>query len=83
MNTVCAQVSETHRTMKGFQVESYGRTQEFYVPKVHLNCAPNQHISSIAFASFGTPLGTCGSFKEGSCHASTSSEILEQVLRQT
>ncbi|XP_057542581.1 beta-galactosidase 3-like [Amaranthus tricolor] len=79
MNTICAQVSETHRTIKSFQVENYGSTtQEFYIPKVHLQCAPNQHISSITFASFGTPVGTCGSFTEGSCHASTSNDVLEK-----
>ena len=81
MNTICAQVSETHRTIKSFQVENYGSTtQEFYIPKVHLQCAPNQHISSITFASFGTPVGTCGSFTEGSCHASTSNDVLEKVM---
>lgn len=80
MNTICAQVSETHRTIKSFQVESYGDTvQEFYIPKVHLQCAPNQRISAITFASFGTPVGTCGSFEKGDCHASTSSAVLEKV----
>ncbi|XP_057529254.1 beta-galactosidase 3-like [Amaranthus tricolor] len=79
MNTICAQVSETHRTIKSFQVESYGDTvQEFYIPKVHLQCAPNQRISAITFASFGTPVGTCGSFEKGDCHASTSSAVLEK-----
>lgn len=81
MNTICAQVSETHRTVKSFQIESYGTTtQEFYIPKVHLHCAPNQYISSIAFASFGTPVGTCGKYMKGSCHATTSSAVLEKVL---
>ncbi|KNA14541.1 hypothetical protein SOVF_106370 [Spinacia oleracea] len=79
MNTICAQVSETHRTVKSFQIESYGTTtQEFYIPKVHLHCAPNQYISSIAFASFGTPVGTCGKYMKGSCHATTSSAVLEK-----
>lgn len=77
-NTICAQVSETHRTIKSFQIESYDSTQEFYIPKIHLHCASNQYISSIAFASFGTPFGTCGSFVKSSCHASTSNAVLEK-----
>lgn len=80
-NTICAQVSETHRTIKSFQIESYDSTQEFYIPKIHLHCASNQYISSIAFASFGTPFGTCGSFVKSSCHASTSNAVLEKVLK--
>ncbi|KAF9592156.1 hypothetical protein IFM89_012585 [Coptis chinensis] len=36
-------------------------------------------ISSIKFASFGTPQGVCGSFKEGSCHAHKSYDAFEKV----
>nr|GMC56061.1 beta-galactosidase 3 [Ipomoea batatas] len=46
--------------------------------KVHLHCAPGQSISAITFASYGTPLGTCGSFKRGTCHAENSRKILEK-----
>lgn len=77
---VCADVAEYHPNIKNWQIESYGRPQEFRKPKVHLRCGPGQAISSIKFASFGTPLGTCGSFQQGACHASTSQAILEKVL---
>lgn len=80
VSTVCAQVSEYHPNIKNWQIESFGRTEEFHAPKVHLHCAPNQYISSIKFASFGTPLGTCGSFEQGTCHAPTSYNVLEKVL---
>ncbi|KAH7566338.1 hypothetical protein JRO89_XS08G0140000 [Xanthoceras sorbifolium] len=75
---VCADVAEYHPTIKNWHIESYGKPEEFHSPKVHLKCSPGQAISSIKFASFGTPLGTCGSYQQGSCHASTSYAILEK-----
>ena len=39
---------------------------------VRLRCdAPGDVISSIPFAAFGTPQGTCGNFAQGSCAANT------------
>ncbi|KAJ8451967.1 hypothetical protein Cgig2_007450 [Carnegiea gigantea] len=78
VSTVCAQVAEYHPNIKNWQIDSFGRTEEFHTPKVHLHCAANQYISSIKFASFGTPLGTCGSFEQGTCHAPTSYNVLEK-----
>ncbi|GMP31842.1 hypothetical protein CsSME_00005895 [Camellia sinensis var. sinensis] len=78
VTTVCADIPEYHPMIKNWHIESYGKTQEFHKPKVHLHCGPGQFISSIKFASFGTPLGTCGSFQQGTCHASTSYSILEK-----
>ncbi|KAL0282594.1 UNVERIFIED_CONTAM: Beta-galactosidase 3 [Sesamum angustifolium] len=80
MTSVCADVAEYHPNIRNWnwQIESYGRPEEFHKPKVHLRCSPGQSISSIKFASFGTPLGTCGSFQQGTCHAPTSYAILEK-----
>ncbi|AEE86646.1 Beta-galactosidase 3 [Arabidopsis thaliana] len=75
---VCAEVSEYHPNIKNWQIESYGKGQTFHRPKVHLKCSPGQAIASIKFASFGTPLGTCGSYQQGECHAATSYAILER-----
>ncbi|CAN1344382.1 Beta-galactosidase 3 [Linum perenne] len=76
---VCAEVAEFHPTLENWQIESNGRTEEFHSPKAHLHCNQGQSISAIKFASFGTPLGTCGSYQQGTCHASTSNKILEKV----
>ncbi|KAL0378303.1 UNVERIFIED_CONTAM: Beta-galactosidase 3 [Sesamum radiatum] len=76
VTSVCADVTEYHPNIKNWQVESYGKTEEFRKPRVHLHCGPGQSISSIKFASFGTPLGTCGSFQQGTCHAPTSYTVL-------
>lgn len=45
----------------------------------YLKCDPNTYIRSIDFASFGTPTGTCGSFKKGSCHAASSQSVVEKL----
>lgn len=81
VSTVCAELSEYHPNIKNWQIESYGKTEEFHRPKAHLHCSPGQAISSIKFASFGTPLGTCGSYQQGPCHAPSSYDILEKVFQ--
>ncbi|RWR79133.1 beta-galactosidase 3-like protein [Cinnamomum micranthum f. kanehirae] len=78
VSSVCADVSEWHPTIKNWHIESYGRSEELHRPKVHLRCAMGQSISAIKFASFGTPLGTCGSFQQGPCHSPNSHAILEK-----
>ncbi|KAL3621849.1 Beta-galactosidase 3 [Castilleja foliolosa] len=79
VTSVCAAVSEYHPNIKNWRMEGYGiKTQDFDKPKVHLRCGPGQSISLIKFASFGTPLGTCGTFQEGTCHAPNSHTILER-----
>lgn len=83
MTSVCADVFEYHPNIKNWHIESYGKTEELHKPKVHLRCGPGQSISSIKFASYGTPLGTCGSFEQGPCHAPDSYAIVEKVPYST
>ncbi|PPD99769.1 hypothetical protein GOBAR_DD03175 [Gossypium barbadense] len=78
VSSVCADVTEYHPNIKNWQIESYGKAQQFRRPKVHLRCSPGQSISFIKFASFGTPLGTCGSYQQGPCHAPASYAIVEK-----
>jgi hypothetical protein len=78
VSSVCADVSEDHPNIKNWEIENYGET-EYHKPKVHLRCASGQSISSIKFASFGTPMGTCGNFQQGDCHSSSSHTVLEKV----
>ncbi len=37
-----------------------------------LSCSEGQRIESVIFASYGTPIGSCGSFSQGACHAKSS-----------
>ncbi|XP_068653127.1 beta-galactosidase 5-like [Aristolochia californica] len=78
VSTVCADVSEFHPTLKNWHIESYGRPEEVHNAKVHLHCSAGQTISSIKFASFGTPSGTCGNFQQGMCHSPNSYTVLEK-----
>ncbi|XP_030499794.2 beta-galactosidase 3 [Cannabis sativa] len=78
VSSVCAEVAEYHPTIKNWHIESYGKSEEFHSPKVHLRCNQDQSIASIKFASFGTPLGTCGSYQQGTCHSPASYSVIER-----
>ena len=81
---VCGHVSDSNpppvTSWKGHKLsemkhkEHHGRR-----PKVHLRCPPNRNIAKILFASFGNPLGDCGSYAIGSCHSTNSKAIVEKV----
>lgn len=78
--SLCAHVSESHPShiddWMALAKSSRGRPG----PAVHLKCTyPNQIITSIKFASFGTPQGTCGSFNHGEC---SSDNVLAQVQEE-
>ncbi|KAJ8645058.1 hypothetical protein MRB53_006806 [Persea americana] len=76
--SACAFISEWHPTLRKWHIKDYGRAERPRRPKAHLSCADGQKISSIKFASFGTPQGVCGNFTEGSCHAHKSYDIFEK-----
>lgn len=46
---------------------------------VNLKCPKSTRISSVRFASFGTPTGTCGFFSLGDCHDPNSISVVEKV----
>lgn len=77
-SSVCADVFEGQPTLKNWQMVGLGKFDHLQA-KAHLWCPPGQKISKIKFASFGMPQGTCGSFKEGSCHAHKSYNAFEKV----
>jgi len=61
------------------QVQELPNSQK--TSELFIQCDSGTYVRSIDFASFGVPLGSCGSFQIGSCHASESlvcwkSEIL-------
>ncbi|XP_056167796.1 beta-galactosidase isoform X2 [Syzygium oleosum] len=79
IDSVCSDIFEWQPTLMNWQMQASGKVNKPLRPKVHLWCSPGQKISSIRFASFGTPEGTCGSFQQGSCHAFHSYDVFERT----
>ncbi|KAM7252868.1 hypothetical protein ACFE04_025486 [Oxalis oulophora] len=81
--TVCAQVSESHYAPLGkwSQVDlingKVSKTDR--APEIHLQCEPGHVLSSIEFASYGTPQGSCQKFSTSNCHASNSLSIVSKA----
>jgi hypothetical protein len=44
-----------------------------------VDCPPGTQVSAVAFASYGTPEGSCGAFTQSSCHSEASTEQVEQL----
>ncbi|CAI0542299.1 unnamed protein product [Linum tenue] len=79
VGSLCAQVSETHPSPV-HKWSSDLRAQTKSGPVLSLSCPhPNQVISSIKYASYGTPQGTCGSFNNGQCHSQNTLSIVQKA----
>ncbi|KAI3823250.1 hypothetical protein L1987_04683 [Smallanthus sonchifolius] len=82
LESLCSQVSESHLfPMEAWsQDNSTRKSKSTPKPRISLECPhPNQFISSIKFASFGTPQGKCGSFSHGYCRSTNALEILQKA----
>ncbi|XP_072961559.1 beta-galactosidase 6 [Typha angustifolia] len=79
MGSLCAHISESHPA----PVDSWTSLQQKTAkagPVLHLECPnPNHVISSIKFASFGTPHGTCGSYNHGRCSSSSARAVVQEA----
>ncbi|XP_061371069.1 beta-galactosidase 1-like isoform X3 [Gastrolobium bilobum] len=78
IDSVCADIYEWQPNLISYQMQASGKVSKPVRPKAHLSCGPGQKISSIKFASFGTPVGSCGNYHEGSCHAHKSYDAFER-----
>ncbi|XP_042036626.1 beta-galactosidase-like [Salvia splendens] len=76
--SVCSDIYEWQPTLVNYQLQASGKVDKPLRPKAHLSCDAGQKISSIKFASFGTPQGSCGNFRQGSCHAFHSYDVFEK-----
>ncbi|KAL0418191.1 UNVERIFIED_CONTAM: Beta-galactosidase 8 [Sesamum radiatum] len=78
--SICSQILETHpMEVDMWTTDEETRTQAG--PTLSLNCPfPNQVISEIKFASFGTPHGRCGSFSHGRCSSEKALPIVQKVI---
>lgn len=81
---VCAQVSQSYYPplQKLVNADLIGQqvSSNDMIPEMQLRCRDGHIISSISFASFGTPGGSCHSFSRGNCHAPNSSSIVSKVI---
>ncbi|KAM1108418.1 hypothetical protein PS1_005026 [Malus domestica] len=77
---ICAHVSETDPP----PASSWKPNSELISqnPEVQLTCERGWSITSINFASFGTPIGNCGTFASGACSADILSIVQQACLGQ-
>lgn len=80
IGSLCAHVSESHPP----PVDLWNSDSESGTkvgPVLLLKCPHHdQVISSIKFASYGTPLGTCGDFYHGHCSSNKALSIVKKVF---
>ncbi|XP_045801470.1 beta-galactosidase 8-like [Trifolium pratense] len=79
LGSLCQHISESHPP----QIDLWNSDTESgrqIGPELLLEC-PNQNhvITSIKFASYGTPLGTCGNFYHGRCSSNKSLSIVKKA----
>ena len=79
MSSICADIHEWQPSLRKWHLQSSGKIDRPLRPRAHLWCDPGKKISSIKFASFGTPEGSCGNYRQGSCHAHNSYDIFKKV----
>ncbi|KAL0671069.1 hypothetical protein Bca4012_033773 [Brassica carinata] len=82
---LCGQVSESHYpplrkwSTPGFMNGTMAINS--VAPEMHLHCEEGHVISSIEFASYGTPRGSCEKFSTGKCHASKSLSVVSEACK--
>ncbi|XP_068309481.1 beta-galactosidase 8-like [Pyrus communis] len=79
IESLCSHVSESHLSPVDTW-SSDSKAGRKLGPVLSLECPfPNQVISSIKFASYGKPQGTCGSFSHGQCKSSSALSIVQKA----
>ncbi|KAK6916725.1 Beta-galactosidase jelly roll domain [Dillenia turbinata] len=66
-------------------VSSWRRTKEKFEtvvadlkPKARLTCPSDKIIAHVQFADYGDPVGVCGTYLPGKCHAPNAKKVVEQ-----
>ncbi|KAF8402121.1 hypothetical protein HHK36_013073 [Tetracentron sinense] len=83
--TICAEVSESH--YPPLHIWSHPDIVQGKIsisdipPEMHLQCDDGQTITSISFASYGTPRGGCQKLSRGNCHASSSLSVVTKACQ--
>uniref|UniRef100_A0A1D1YEB4 Beta-galactosidase n=2 Tax=Anthurium amnicola TaxID=1678845 RepID=A0A1D1YEB4_9ARAE len=78
LGSLCGHVSELHPPPMGTWSSEGQRSRSGAM--LQLVCPyPNQVISTIKFASFGTPQGSCGTFNHGHCSSENALAVVQEV----
>ncbi|XP_020592351.1 beta-galactosidase 6 [Phalaenopsis equestris] len=79
VKSICGYVSESHPAPLVESELPFQKTTMNSTPLLKLECPyPNQLISSINFASFGTPSGECGGFSHGQCSSDRALDVVKK-----
>nr|AYP70305.1 beta-galactosidase 2 [Actinidia deliciosa] len=75
---ICSHVSEADPP----PADAWKPMSEFVsqTAEIRLSCEQGWRITSITFASFGTPTGDCGTFSPGRCHTSVLSIVQQACI---
>ena len=80
---ICGQVSESNYPPLRKLSADYTSDGEILSsgtnPEMFLHCDDGHVISSIEFASYGTPQGSCKEFSRGHCHSTNSLSVVSEV----
>ncbi|CAM8905593.1 unnamed protein product [Rhodiola kirilowii] len=75
-STICSQVSELHYPPAERWSDPNLSSEKDIKPELNLRCEDGYVISSVEFASYGTPRGKCQKFSKGKCHAPDSLSLV-------
>ncbi|KAK6123636.1 hypothetical protein DH2020_042617 [Rehmannia glutinosa] len=79
VSSVCVHVSENHPSFDFAYSQKSAIGDYKNKATVKLKCPMSSQISAVKFASFGDPVGSCGSYALGKCHDRNSISMVEQV----
>ncbi|KAK3162620.1 hypothetical protein QOZ80_1BG0091660 [Eleusine coracana subsp. coracana] len=79
VTSVCSFVSEHYPTLESGSWDKSTTNNGLAAAKVQLSCPKGKNISSVKFASFGNPSGSCRSYQQGSCHHPNSLSVVEKA----
>ncbi|KAI5003503.1 hypothetical protein ZWY2020_030663 [Hordeum vulgare] len=78
--SICSFVSENYPFIVDLETWDKSVTDDGRVAsKAQLSCPKGKIISSVNFASFGDPSGTCRSYQQGRCHHPDSLSVVEEA----
>lgn len=79
VSSVCAYISEDHPSFDFEHLQVSSMKEYKKNATVSLKCPTSTRISAVKFASFGDPVGSCGSYAVGECHDPNSVSVVQKV----